>query len=92
MPRAVMTTKGQVTIPIEIREELGLKTGDCIEFFKNADTGRFELAPRTRSVRELRGMFKYDGPPVSIEDMDRAIGDYLAEKVERINREWRERH
>ena len=32
MATSVMTTKGQITIPIDVRKELGLKTGDKVEF------------------------------------------------------------
>jgi AbrB family looped-hinge helix DNA binding protein len=34
--RAVMTSKGQVTIPIEIRQRLGLDAGQVLEFDEHA--------------------------------------------------------
>ena len=38
MPTATMTSKGQITIPIELRKALGLETGDKIDFFE-VETG-----------------------------------------------------
>jgi antitoxin PrlF len=81
MPSTVLTTKGQVTLPIEIRKELRLKAGDRIEFTKNAKTGRYELNCKTRPICELFGMLKYDGPPVSIEEMNETIADGWAGKL-----------
>lgn len=34
--KATITSKGQITIPVAIREKLGLKPGDQIEFDENA--------------------------------------------------------
>ncbi len=90
MATAVLTTKGQVTIPIEIREELGLHTGDKVEFIKNPATGKIELERKTASVMNLFGMLKYDGPPVSIEEMNEAVREHVVREDERIKREWRE--
>ena len=33
-----------------------------------------------KSIRDLRGTFKHDGPPLSVEDMDEGITAYLTEK------------
>ena len=33
-----MTSKGQITIPIKLRNKLGLKTGTVLEFDENAPT------------------------------------------------------
>ena len=35
MASATVTSKGQITIPIEVRKELSLKPGDRIEFYKS---------------------------------------------------------
>lgn len=88
MATATLTTKGQVTIPLEVRKELGLKTGDRIEFSRNPETGKFELSRKTGSIMDMRGMLKHDGPPATIEEWDQAVGDYLGEEDERIKREW----
>ena len=90
MTTAIMTTKGQVTIPLEIRNELGLKAGDRIDFERNLQTGCIEIRRKTGTLAELRGILKYSGPPVSIEDMNRGIGEHLAADDKRIQREWRE--
>jgi antitoxin PrlF len=37
MPSATITSKGQITIPIEVRKKLGLKAGTRIDFFETED-------------------------------------------------------
>ena len=43
MTAATITSKGQVTIPVDVRNQLGLQSGDRIEFSFNEATGRYEL-------------------------------------------------
>ena len=89
---AKITSKGQTTIPQEVRERLGLKTGDRVEFVI-VDGGAM-MIPKNKSVEELFGILGEPpaGAGASLEDFDEAIGRYLAEDDERIMREWRERH
>jgi AbrB family looped-hinge helix DNA binding protein len=47
-----VTSKGQVTIPKDIRDELGLKPHDKVKFFIENGHGRFERLPR---LEELMG-------------------------------------
>jgi len=68
---AAITSKGQATIPKAIREHLGLKPGDRVKFFIHPD-GTVVLLPKLQ-VAALRGMFKSQRPPVSIEQMNDAI-------------------
>jgi antitoxin PrlF len=75
MTSATVTSKGQVTIPVDVRTHLGLATGDRIEFILNEDTGRYEVVPATRSVTALKGIIRKPAKPVSIEDMNAAIAE-----------------
>ncbi|RAS15463.1 AbrB/MazE/SpoVT family DNA-binding domain-containing protein [Paraburkholderia bryophila] len=75
MTAATITSKGQVTIPVDVRNQLGLEAGDRIEFSFNEETGRYEVYPATRSLASLKGIVKKPAKPVSIEDMNRAIAE-----------------
>ncbi|KVN06847.1 AbrB/MazE/SpoVT family DNA-binding domain-containing protein [Burkholderia diffusa] len=75
MTAATITSKGQVTIPVDVRNQLGLQAGDRIEFSLNVATGRYEVYPATCSLTSLKGIVKKPAKPVSIEDMNRAIAD-----------------
>jgi AbrB family looped-hinge helix DNA binding protein len=72
MSTATLTSKGQITIPIEVREALGVESGDRVEFVEVAP-GRYEFIAATRSVTELKGMFGKPRKAVSIADMHAAI-------------------
>jgi AbrB family looped-hinge helix DNA binding protein len=87
MATAAVTSKGQITIPSEVREDLGLKAGDRIEFVKSEE-GKFFIQPKKGSIMNLRGMFKWTGPPVTIEEMNEAIASHLAEDDARIVKEY----
>jgi len=72
MATATITSKGQVTIPVQVRTSLGLNVGDRIEFVDQGD-GKFLIMPATHSVKELKGMIRKPVNPVSIDDMNAAI-------------------
>ena len=75
MAVATLTSKGQTTIPKEIRDLLGLVTGHKLDFVVESD-GRVVLRPATLDVRELRGMLRRKRKKaVSLEQMDRAIAE-----------------
>ena len=67
-----MTSKGQVTVPKPVRDRLGLKAGDRVEFIVD-DEGFARMLPVSRSVRELKGMVPPPKRTLSLEDMDEAI-------------------
>ena len=78
MPMITVTSKGQVTLPAATRAKLRLVAGSKLSVSEN-ERGEIVLKPKTGDIRKLRGIVRYDGPPVSIEDMKRAIGDAVAE-------------
>jgi len=74
MSTATLTTKGQITIPADVRRLLNVQAGDRVEFVQ-IEPGRFELVPATRSVRELKGLFGKPGRTVSIDEMNQTIAE-----------------
>ena len=83
MPTATLTTKGQITIPKEIRERLGLDTGDRVSFVVQED-GTVIVQPITRHVRELGGLLHRPARrPLSIREMDEGIARRMRSKVGR---------
>lgn len=72
MTTATMTTKGQVTIPLDVRQRLGLDAGDRIEFVE-MDGGGFAIRPAIDDVQSLKGLLRKPVRPVSVEDMKAAI-------------------
>jgi AbrB family looped-hinge helix DNA binding protein len=70
---AVLSSKGQITIPVSIRNLLQLKTGDAVDFvFANPE--RVELVPVRTPVQALRGIIRKPSKPVTLEEMEAAIG------------------
>jgi len=72
MPSTTVTSKGQVTIPKDIRDALGVKAGDRVLFLQRPD-GRVVVEAETIDARSLRGMLKHRGEPVTIEQMEESI-------------------
>jgi AbrB family looped-hinge helix DNA binding protein len=72
MVTATLTSKGQVTIPREVRASLGLSAGDRLDFVR-LDDGNYAIVPATQSIRSLKGVIRRPGRPVSLEEMEVAI-------------------
>jgi antitoxin PrlF len=73
MPTATVTSKGQVTIPLEVRQRLQLKTGDRVEFQFGA-AGEVLLTSRRIPFEEIQGILRSTGgKPVSVREMDKGI-------------------
>jgi len=75
MASATVTSKGQVTIPLAVRNKLGLGAGDRIKFIFNDETGRYEIVPANHSVTALKGIIRKPAEPVSIEDINLSISE-----------------
>jgi AbrB family looped-hinge helix DNA binding protein len=80
MPTATVTSKGQITIPKEVRERLGLEAGDRVVFVVQSDRDVL-LKPAKTDVRDLHGMLYRRGQrPRGIEEMDDGIARSIAER------------
>jgi AbrB family looped-hinge helix DNA binding protein len=64
-----MSIKGQVTIPREVRERLGLQAGDKIAW-SLLSNGTVVVRPKTRRLVDLVGMLTRPGQPgVTVDEM-----------------------
>lgn len=54
MSRATLTSKGQLTVPKDVRDRLGLKSGDRVVFEIEDDSMRLKVE-RRKSLGELKG-------------------------------------
>ena len=83
---ATITSKGQITLPIELRRNWGLKPGDQVTFDPQGDTCA-TMKPRLRRsifdrLEELQ--FPSIGRPLTQDDIDEAIGSAIDEKFARL--------
>lgn len=72
MTTATLTSKGQITIPADVRHDLKVDAGDRVEFVQIAP-GRYEFVAATSEVTALKGMFGPARKVVSIASMNAAI-------------------
>lgn len=71
--QSVITSKGQITLPIQIRKRLNLSAGHKVAFCENSD-GSYSLHPATLPLSSLEGILagKVSGS-ITLEDMESAI-------------------
>lgn len=86
MTTLTVTSKGQVTLRKEVLKHLGVKPGDKIDIdlLPNGTAVARSAAPkRTGSIEDFFGMLgPWDGPPVSIEEMNEIIAKGWAGELE----------
>jgi AbrB family looped-hinge helix DNA binding protein len=69
---STVTSKGQVTNPVEARKRLRIRPGTRLQFVVRED-GRLEVIPLLESVKSLKGMVPKPARSLSLEEMDDAI-------------------
>ena len=82
MPTSTLTSKGQITIPKEVRERLGVQEGDRI-VFQFDKHGRVVLQPESRDpLGNLLGLLRHRAKdrPATVEEMNEAIRTRVARK------------
>jgi len=81
MSTSTVTSKGQITLPRDVRQALGLGVGDKVDFVEVE--GGFKIVPLRKDVRGLKGRFAGRVErPVTIQEMDDAIAQSAAERHE----------
>lgn len=79
MTSTTVTSKGQITIPAEVRTRLGLRAGSRLAFVPT-DTGGFEIHAQAASIKDLKGAVPPPTDVVSIDEMNEAIATRAAEE------------
>ncbi len=80
MALATLTTKGQVTIPKQIRESLKLHTGDKIEIVVTEKREAI-IRPISKKVDDIFGkLHRPERKAVSVESMNNAIKNRMKAK------------
>ena len=72
MLESTITSRGQTTVPKAVRKALELKAGDRV---RSTIEGSVVRIRPLRPISRLRGIVQHKVPPLSLEDMDRAIAE-----------------
>jgi antitoxin PrlF len=76
---AKITAKGQLTVPKEIREALGVKPGDFFLF--HVEEGKAVMYPVKGSLLDLRGSLKPKNVPEDLEKVREQVKKKVARRV-----------
>jgi AbrB family looped-hinge helix DNA binding protein len=84
--QSTVTSKGQTTIPKDVRDALGLVDGTRIEWI--VTDGSLTIRPRTLRAVDLAGFLGEppNGRHLTIEDMNNAIGEAVVARFGRSRR------
>ena len=76
MSAVLISTKGQIVLPVSVRRALGLKPGMRVNVEVDGKSARLTPAPakKTVTLTEIQALLKYKGPVVSIDAM--RVTDY----------------
>ena len=69
---ATVTSKGQVTIPVEARRRLRILPGTKLEFVVRYDH-RLEVIPLAGSIKDLKGAVPRPRRALTLAEMDAAV-------------------
>jgi antitoxin PrlF len=85
MAASTLTSKGQITIPKEVRERLGVKEGDRL-IFQFDERGDLRLRPESEGpLGRLPGLLRHLAKelPVTVEEMKEAVREGAVDRFER---------
>ena len=78
MGTVLISTKGQIVLPVSVRAALGLKPGMRVNVKVEGKKALITRAPekKTVSLQEIQTLLKYDGPAIPASAM--SVTDYKA--------------
>ena len=78
MGAVLISTKGQIVLPVAVRAALGLKPGMRVNVKVDGKKALISRAPekKTVSLQQIQSLLKYDGPPIPVSAM--RVTDYKA--------------
>ena len=76
MDAVLISTKGQIVLPVAVRRALGLKPGMRVQVKVDGKRALITPAPpaETASLKDIQALLAYEGPPMALEDMK--VTDY----------------
>lgn len=75
------TSKGQTTIPKQVREAMGIKDGTPLTW--TLENGELTVRAKTKRLEDFVPMVPPNGAHATVEDMNRAIGEAVTERMRR---------
>jgi antitoxin PrlF len=82
---ATITSKGQVTLPVRLRERLNLRDGDKVEFYVDHD-GRIMMRARNRSAKGFLDALEPRRADPAVGSDDEAIAKAIGQRDARTRR------
>lgn len=79
MDSATLTSKGQMTIPVELRRKLELHAGDRLHCFIEED--KIVIIPVKGSLKKLKGIVPKPRKKVTLDDMNKAVAREAAKRM-----------
>jgi antitoxin PrlF len=79
MELSTLTSKGQMTIPVELRRELELHAGDKLNCFIEDD--KLIIVPAKGSLKNLKGIVPKPRKKISVEDMNKAVVEEASRRM-----------
>jgi len=80
LPQSKVTAQGQISVPAEIRRQLGIVPGSVLEWEVKDNTVVVRRKGKYTFEDIHRAIFKTPPTPHTIEEMKAAIGDHLRKK------------
>ena len=81
MTEALLTSKGQITIPKEIRKAFKLEDGDRIDFV--SEKGWVIMVPLKGNILDLYGSIPHRGKPLDFKKLKERIKREMVKKIKK---------